>query len=130
LGLAEYYQKFIQNFGTIAASLNQLLSKDGFKWNNMAEKAFNNLKQALTSPPVLALPDFTQPFVIECDACGVGTGAVLSQNNHPIAYYSEALKGSTLTLSTYEKEMLAIVKSIKKWRLYLLSKPFIVRTDQ
>ena len=130
LGLAGYYRKFIRNFGTIAAPLNQLLSKDGFKWNDMAEKAFNDLKQALTSPPVLALPDFTQPFVIECDACGVGLGAVLSQNNCPIAYYSEALKGSTLILSTYEKEMLAIVKSIKKWRPYLLGKPFIVRTDQ
>jgi hypothetical protein len=130
LGLAGYYRKFIRNFGAIAASLNQLLSKDGFKWNEMAEKSFNELKQALTSPPVLALPDFTQPFVIECDACGVGIGAVLSQNNRPIAYFSEALKGSTLTLSTYEKEMLAIVKSIKKWRPYLLGKPFIVRTDQ
>jgi hypothetical protein len=130
LGLAGYYRKFIRNFSTIAAPLNQLLSKDGFKWNDMAEKAFNDLKQALTSPPVLALPDFTQPFVIECDACGVGLGAVLSQNNRPIAYYSEALKGSTLILSTYEKEMLAIVKSIKKWRPYLLGKPFIVRTDQ
>jgi hypothetical protein len=96
----------------------------------MAEKAFNDLKQALTSPTVLALPDFTQPFFIECDACGVGIGAVLSQNNRPLAYYSEALKGSTLTLSTYEKEMLAIVKAIKKWRPYLLGKPFVVHTDQ
>jgi hypothetical protein len=114
---------------SIAAPLNQLLSKKGFKWNDMADRAFNDLKQALTSPPVLALPDFTQPFTIECDACGVGLGAILSQNNHPIAYFSEALKGSALTLSTYEKEMLAIVKSIKKWRSYLLGKPFIVRTD-
>jgi hypothetical protein len=80
----------------------------------MAEKAFNNLKQALISLPVSALPDFTQPFAIKCDACRIGIGVVLSQNNHPMAYFSEALKGSTLTLSTYEKEMLAIVKSIKK----------------
>jgi hypothetical protein len=130
LGLAGYYQKFIRNFGAIVASLNQLLSKDGFKWNDMAEKAFNDLKQALTSPPVLALPDFTQPFIIECDACGIGIGVVLSQNNHPIAYFSEALKGSALTLSTYEKKMLAIVKSINKWRPYLLGKPFTVHTDQ
>jgi hypothetical protein len=130
LGLAGYYQKFIWNFGAIVSSINQLLSKDGFKWNDMAEKTFNDLKQALTSPPVLALPDFTQPFVIECDACGIGIGVVLSQNNHPIAYFSEALKGLALTLSTYEKEMLAIMKSINKWRPYLLGKPFTVHTDQ
>jgi hypothetical protein len=130
LGLAGYYQKFIWNFGAIVSSINQLLSKDGFKWNNMAEKTFNDLKQALTSPPVLALPDFTQPFVIECDACGIGIGVVLSQNNHPIAYFSEALKGLALTLSTYKKEMLAIMKSINKWRPYLLGKPFTVHTDQ
>jgi len=96
----------------------------------MAEKTFNDLKQALTSPLVLALLDFTQQFVIECDAWEVGIGAVLSQNNHPIAYFSAALKGSTLTLSTYKKEMLAIVKLIKKWRPYFLGKPFIVRTNQ
>ena len=87
------------------------------------------MKEALTSPPVLRLPDFTQQFVIECDASGIGLGAILLQQNQPIAYFSAALKGSTLLLSTYEKEMLAIVKAIKKWRPYLLGKPFIVRTD-
>ncbi|KAK9189481.1 hypothetical protein WN943_018078 [Citrus x changshan-huyou] len=76
------------------------------------------------------LPDFSQQFVIECDASGIGIGAVLTQTNQPIAYYSEALKGTILLLSTYEKEMLAVVKSIWKWRPYLLGKPFTVRTDQ
>ena len=88
------------------------------------------MKTALTTPLVLGLPDFTQPFVVECDACGIGLGAILSQNNRPIAYYSEALKGTSLTLSTYEKEMLALVKSVRKWCPYLLGKPFTVRTDQ
>lgn len=68
--------------------------------------------------------------MIERDASGIGIGAILSQQNQPVAYFSEALKGSALTLSTYEKEMLAIVKAIKKWQPYLLGKPFIVRTDQ
>ena len=84
----------------------------------------------MTSPLVLGLPDFTQPFVIECNASGIGIGAVLAQNNRPIAYFSEALKGTALTLSTYEEEMLAIVQSIKKWCPYLLGKPFTVCTDQ
>lgn len=130
LGLAGYYRKFIRQFGSIAAPLTRLLSKEGFQWTTEAENSFNHLKAALTSPPVLRLPNFSQPFVIECDASGIGLGAVLTQDNHPIAYYSEALKPSARSLSTYEKEMLAIVKAIKKWRPYLLGKPFVVRTDQ
>ncbi|KAJ8752156.1 hypothetical protein K2173_003764 [Erythroxylum novogranatense] len=130
LGLAGYYQKFIQNFGIIAAPLTKLLTKQGFTWTNEAETTFQQLRKALSTPPVLALPDFSQEFEVESDACGSGLGAILSQKRRPIAYYSEALKGSALHLSTYEKEMLAIVKAIRKWRPYLLGKPFIVRTDQ
>ncbi|KAL6313182.1 hypothetical protein AAG906_016770 [Vitis piasezkii] len=103
---------------------------DGFQWNEAVEMAFTQLKEALTSPPILRLPDFTQRFVIDCDASGIGLGAILTQENRPVAYFSQALKGSALSLSTYEKEMLAIVKAIKLWRPYLLGKPFTVRTDQ
>ena len=88
------------------------------------------IKGRLDVPPVLLLTDFSQPFVIESDACGVGIGAILSQGDQPIAYFSEVLKPSVLAWSTYEKEMLAIVKAINKWCPYLLGKPFIVRTDQ
>ncbi|XP_052299962.1 uncharacterized protein LOC127903656 [Citrus sinensis] len=130
LGLAGYYRKFIRNFGCIAAPLTRLLTKEGFHWNKDAVAAFDQLKTALTSPHVLRLPDFSQRFVIECDASGIGIGAILSQQNRPVAYFSEALKGSALALSTYEKKMLAIVKSIRKWRPYLLGKPFTIRTDQ
>ncbi|KAH9779621.1 hypothetical protein KPL71_007762 [Citrus sinensis] len=130
LGLAGYYRKFICSFGSIAAPLTQLLTKEGFHWNEAAEMAFKQLKEALTSPPILRLPDFTQQFVIDCDASGTGVGAILSQQNQLVAYFSEALKGSALALSTYEKEMLAIVKAIRKWRPYLIGKPFTVRTDQ
>lgn len=119
MGLAGYYRKFIRHFASIAAPLNQLLTKDGFQWHEAAEEAFQRLKQALTTTPVLNLPDFIQCFEIECDACGIGIGAMLTQNNRPIAYFSEALKESSLSTSTYKKEMLAIVKSVKKWRPYL-----------
>ncbi|KAJ8754420.1 hypothetical protein K2173_002871 [Erythroxylum novogranatense] len=129
LGLAGYYRKFIRNFGGIAAPLTQLLTKDGFSWTTEAAEAFARLKEALSSPPILALLDFTQQFIVESDASGTRIGAILSQNQRAIAYYSEALKGVTLNLSTYEKEMLAIVKAIRKWRPYLLGRPFIVRTD-
>jgi hypothetical protein len=130
LGLAGYYRKFIRHFGGIAAPLTRLLTKDGFQWSAEADLAFQRLKEALTQSPVLRMPDFSQRFMVECDASGIGIGAILSQQNQPMAYFSEALKGSSLTLSTYEKEMLAIVKAIRKWRPYLLGKPFTVRTDQ
>ena len=80
-----------------------------------ANEAFEQLKRAFTSPPVMKLPNFSQGFVIESDTCGVRLGAILSQNNQLIAYYSEALKWAALSLSTYEKEMLAIVKAVRKW---------------
>jgi hypothetical protein len=104
LGLAGYYRKFIHHFGCIATPLTRLLSKDGFQWNEAAKMAFQQLKEALTSPPILRLPDFTQRFVIECDASGIRLGAILLQQNQPVAYFSEALKGSALALSTYEKK--------------------------
>ncbi len=104
--------------------------KNNFHWTMESEETFNLLKEALSKPPVLALPDFSKDFVIECDACGVGIGAILMQQGRPIAYFSQALKGSALSLSTYEKEMLALVKSVQKWRPYLLGKLFLVRTDQ
>lgn len=103
MGLAGYYRKFIRHFGGIAAPLTKLLTKEHFQWSSGADDAFNKLKEALTNPPILCLPDFTQTFVIECDASGVGIGAILTQDGHPIAYFSEALKGSALALSTYEK---------------------------
>ena len=64
------------------------------------------------------------------ESYGIGIGAILSQQGKPIAFFSEALKETALVLSTYEKEMLAIVKAIRKWRPYLLNRPFMVKTDQ
>ena len=78
---------------------------------------------------MLALPNFTKPFTVECDASSVGLRAILMQDHRPIAFHSQALKGNKLSLSTYEKELLALVVAVKKWRPYLLGRPFVIKTD-
>ncbi|XP_077237223.1 uncharacterized protein LOC143878893 [Tasmannia lanceolata] len=84
----------------------------------------------MTKSPVLALPNFSLPFIIECDASGLGVVAVLMQMGRPLAYFSQALHGRNLSLSTYEKELHAIIMAVKKWRPYLLGRKFVIRTDQ
>jgi hypothetical protein len=131
LGLCSYYRKFVKDFSKTAKPLNELLKKEkGFEWGEIQQKAFEELKQKLTSTPVLSLPDFSKPFVIECDASGVGLGAILMQDKRPIAYYSKALGTKNLTKSAYEKELMAVVLAIQHWRPYLLGRKFIVSTDQ
>jgi hypothetical protein len=129
LGLIGYYQKFIQHYGTIARPLTQLLKKDAFGWNEEVSDSFDRLKEAMTKAAVLALPDFSKTFVIECDASGIGIGAVLMQDRRPIAYFSQTLHGRNLSLSTYGKEMLALVTAIQRWCPYLLGQRFVVQTD-
>jgi hypothetical protein len=131
LGLAGYYRKFVQNFGIISQPLTKLLKKgQAFVWLDDQQQAFLALKTALTSAPVLALPNFSQPFEIETDASDKGIGAVLHQTGHPIAFISKTLGPRHLGLSTYEKECLAILMAVDHWRLYLLGGEFIIHTDQ
>jgi hypothetical protein len=128
--LTGYYRKFVKGYGGITAPLTSLLRKDSFNWNERAEEAFNLLKKTMSTPPVLGLTNFSKHFIIECDASGEGIGAVLMQTGQPLAYLSQGLKGKSLSLSTYEKELLALVMAVKKWRHYLLGHSFRVRTDQ
>ncbi|CAA0828550.1 Uncharacterized mitochondrial protein AtMg00860 [Striga hermonthica] len=130
LGLTGYYRKFVKNYGLVSKPLTNLLRKDGFKWSQEAEEAFHHLKQSMSTTPVLALPDFTLPFEIETDASGVGVGAVLMQKGRPIAYMSKALCARNQCLSIYEKEFLAVLMAIQRWRHYLQGHKFIIKTDQ
>ena len=110
--------------------MTELLKKNAFGWSIQAERSFSELKLAMTQALVLALPDFSKPFVVECDASGFGIRAVLLQDNRPIAYFSKGIKGREIGLSTYEKEIMVLVTVVQRWRPYLLGSRFTIRTDQ
>lgn len=116
LGLCSYYRRFAKGFSQVASPLTDLTRKGAFRWTEDSEVVFDRLKQVMSTCPILALPDFSRPFVLECDVSGCGIGAVLMQDRHPIAYESRKLRGSELLYSTYDKEMLAIMHALAKFR--------------
>jgi hypothetical protein len=79
--------------------------------------------------PDLQLPDFDQPFVVECDTSGAGVGAVLHQGNGAIAYFSRQIAARHAHLAAYERELIGLVQAIRHWRAYLWGREFIVKTD-
>lgn len=137
LGLTGYYRKFIQDYGKIAAPLNKLTSVNvQFRWTDVEQIAFDNLKEKMMNPPVLIFPDFAKPFVLTTDASGEGLGAVLSQmenkNDRPVAYASRAMsevEKRKLKNSAFHMELLAISWGVKKFRHYLYGRHFTIFTD-
>ena len=81
----------------------------GFKWSSEQDCAFIEIKERLCGAPLLALPDFSKTFEIECDASRIGIEAVLMQEKQPIAYFSEKLNGAALNYPTYDKELYALM---------------------
>ncbi|XP_022023527.1 uncharacterized protein LOC110923773 [Helianthus annuus] len=128
-GLASFYRRFIRNFSSIVAPMTNCLKGHTFVWTNAANHAFEELKKRVTQAPVLALPNFQLTFQVECDASGHGIGGVLSQENRPIAFFSEKLSDAKQKYSTYDKEFYAIVRSLEYWRHYLLSGEFVLYSD-
>jgi hypothetical protein len=129
LGLAGYYRKFVQDYGIIATPLTAMLRKEGFVWTEAATAAFDALKAAITTAPVLVLPDFTLPFVVECDASTYGFGVVLLQDNHLVAFFSQPVAPRHRSLAAYERELIELVLTIRHWRSYLWGRRFLVHTD-
>ncbi|XP_021717906.1 uncharacterized protein LOC110685687 [Chenopodium quinoa] len=130
LGLTGYYRKFFKSYAIICKPLTEKLKKNGFAWSNQAQKAFEDLKSALVSAPVLAIPNFEKQFILETDASKTRIGAVLMQEGNPLAYINRSLGPKWQKLSVYDKELLAIVFAIQKWEQYLVGAHFIIKTDQ
>jgi hypothetical protein len=130
-GLASFYRKFIQNFSGINAAMMDTVKKRHkvFHWTVEAERSFNLLKRKITEQPVLVLPDFQKTFQVKCDASGYAIGRVLSQDDRPVAYFSEKLDDAKMKYSTYDKEFYAIIRALKKWRHYLIPKEFVLYSD-
>ncbi|KAD2804703.1 hypothetical protein E3N88_38080 [Mikania micrantha] len=129
LGLTGYYRSFVRHYGILGRPLTALTKKDGFNWTSEVMSAFQQLKQALMSAPVLRLPDFQSPFMIECDASSSGVGAIFIQQEHPVAYFSKAFSPLTRFKSAYDRELLALVMAVQKWSHYLLGIHFFIRTN-
>src|SRR5690606_11804160 len=134
LGLCSYFRRFVRNFSSRVSSLRQLLSQDTpFIWTEQHEAEFGDMKSALSSPPVLAHFSPDQVSVLHTDASSFGLGAVLlqreSSSERPVAFASRSLSVAEKNYSTTERECLAIVWAVQKFRPYLYGRHFIVVTD-
>ncbi|XP_065369018.1 uncharacterized protein LOC135961445 [Calliphora vicina] len=135
LGLAGWYRRFIENFSSIVFPITEILStKKKFVWTPEAQAAFENIKTLLTTAPILVNPDFKKKFYLHCDASNFGIGAVLIQlddqgQEKPIAFMSKKLNTAQRNYSVTERECLAALEAIKRFRCYLELQEFEVITD-
>ena len=136
IGLVTFYSRFIRNFSTMTAPLTNLLKKnisEPLPWNDDCNYNFSLLKKCLGSSPILKLPDINLPFVLRTDASNVGIGAMLfqyhSNDPYPVAYGSRKLLERETKYSTIEKELLAVIFGINRFKYYLLGSSFILEVD-
>ena len=134
LGHAGFYRRFIQNFSALARPLTNLLSKEiPFEWSDECEASFKKLKGMLVTPPIMRPPNWDLPFELMCDASDYAVGAVLGQRveNRPyvIHYASKTLNDAQMNYTTTEKELLAVVFALDKFRSYIIGSPIVIFTD-
>ncbi|KAL0340046.1 UNVERIFIED_CONTAM: Transposon Tf2-12 polyprotein [Sesamum radiatum] len=129
LGLANNYRRFVKGYFEIARPMTDLLKKTE-TWDRtpQCQVAFDNLKRAMVTDPVLALPDMSKSFTMETDASDFALGGVLMQDSHPVTFESRKLKNVERRNSVHEKELLAVVHCLRLWRHYLLGSPFMAGT--
>ena len=134
LGLANYYRRFVKGFAKVAAPLTDILrGKKSFRFGAEQHAAFDALKLALTSAPVLKVYDPELPVQVKSDASGTAVGAVLEQQHgdvwHPVEYFSKRLNDTESRYSATEREMLGCILAMERWRPYLVGRAFDVLTD-
>ena len=130
LGVVNYYRDMWIRRSDILAPLSKLLSKDvKWQWTSVEQTAFTTLKRVVSREVLLAHPDFTKPFEIHTDASKYQLGAVISQDAKPLAFYSRKLNDAQLNYTTTERELLAIVETLKEFRTLLLGQRIVVYTD-
>jgi hypothetical protein len=121
LGLAGYYRRFIEGFSKIVKPLTSLLERGKeFKWDEACEKCFEELKERLTSAPVLIMPDIHKGFDVYCDASHLGLGCVLMQEGKVIAYASRQFRNHEKNYPTHDLELAVVVHALKIWRQYMI----------
>jgi hypothetical protein len=130
MGLAGYYIRFIVGFSKIAHPITSLQKKGvKFQWTLECERSFQQLKQLLTSAPIIRIVDPNEYFNVCTDACKEGLGGFLSQNGYVVCYESRKLKEHERHYATHDLELAAIVHALNKWRHYLMGKMFELRID-
>ena len=130
LGLAGYYRRFIQDFSKIALPLTKMTKKnEKFVWGEDQERAFQSLKERLSSSPILTLPEGSEDFVVYTDASHQGLGCVLMQRGKVIAYASRQLKPHECNYPTHDLKLGAVVIALKIWRYYLYGTKCTIYSD-
>ena len=133
LGFANFYHQFIPDYSTIAYPLLDLTKKDNrWDWTPTCQQSFDKLKRLFLSWPVLHLPDFAKPFAITTDASKYASSAILLQtdsngNWHPCSYLSQSFIPAECNYDIYDRELLAIIHTLKSWRHYLHGSPFPIQ---
>ena len=136
MGLANFYRRFIWRFSDLAGPLTRLLKKENlarkFHWDEKAQKAFDYLRKAFTTAPILRHFDPERPTVLEADASDFALGAIVSQiapddgKLHPVAFYSRTFGPAELNYEIYDKKLIAIIRCFEKWHAELEGSPHVI----